>query len=328
MAGTTFCLELGVDSVIMRRRWRGCVMDPAQHLSNTPGQQRMPVGYPLPPPHAAAPHPGYLPHGPMPYPPIANGFGPQYQPWPPSTTDRFAPKYEDRDTTFRRLSDEMASFFVGPMPPHDFLDTFLPSTLAQPRSSIRTGNVFSSEMYDTFVEIVGSRLPKLTLVNTSRKNDKAPYTRFTFSSAAITTTSSTRLLSSFPVEFKTTTDQDPFVADLPMLPGNKGLVIENPFMSTSYSGRLVAGQITAYATLVLSAQYRTTHVPRSHLQNYARLIRWDRSGAVVTAPIYYDNEPHLLDFSSATTTQTLKPAATILPLAHPPRTKSEMPNSQ
>ncbi|KAH9009474.1 hypothetical protein EDB85DRAFT_2162692 [Lactarius pseudohatsudake] len=72
-------------------------MDPAQHLSNTPGQQRMPVGYPLPPPHAAVPHLGYLPHGvpyppltpgPMPYPPIANGFSPQYQLWPP-----YAPYY-------------------------------------------------------------------------------------------------------------------------------------------------------------------------------------------------------------------------------------------
>ncbi|KAH9026936.1 hypothetical protein EDB83DRAFT_2319709 [Lactarius deliciosus] len=72
-------------------------MDPAQHLSNT--QQRMPVGYPLPPPHAVAPHPGYLPHGvpyppltpgptplgPYPYPPTPNGFGQQYQPWPPYT---------------------------------------------------------------------------------------------------------------------------------------------------------------------------------------------------------------------------------------------------
>ncbi|KAH9015180.1 hypothetical protein EDB84DRAFT_1277390 [Lactarius hengduanensis] len=206
----------------------------------------------------------------------------------------------------------MASFFVGPMPPHDFLDTFLPSTSLSPVLPFEQG-MFSrvhetaseAEMYDTFVEIVGSRLPKLTLVNTSRKNDKAPYTRFTFScqpdcsvyrSGSDHNHELNSALVEFPVEFKTTTDQDPFVADLPMSPGNKGLAIENPFMSTSYSGRLVAGQITAYATLVLSAQYRTHTFLVLIFKNYARLIRWDRSGAVVTAPIYYDNEPHLLDF--------------------------------
>ena len=67
-------------------------------------------------------------------------------------------------------------------------------------------------------------------------------------------------------------------------------------MSTSASGRQVAGQITAYATLVLSAQYRTHTFLVLVFKKYARLIRWDRGGAVVTAPMYYDDETYLLNF--------------------------------
>jgi hypothetical protein len=72
--------------------------------------------------------------------------------------------------------------------------------------------------------------------------------------------------------------------------------LENPFMSTTTSGRQVAGQITAYATLVLSAQYCTHVFSILIIKNFTRLIRWDRGGAVVTAPIYYNDESFLLDF--------------------------------
>ena len=70
----------------------------------------------------------------------------------------------------------------------------------------------------------------------------------------------------------------------------------NPFMSTSSSGHQVAGQITAYATLVLSAQYHMHTFLVLVFKKYARLIRWDHGGTVVTAPMYYDDETHLLNF--------------------------------
>jgi len=53
-----------------------------------------------------------------------------------ATTDRFLPKYEDREATFRRLSIEMSPFFVGPVPPQDFLDFFLPSTSCSPSGAV------------------------------------------------------------------------------------------------------------------------------------------------------------------------------------------------
>ena len=41
-------------------------------------------------------------------------------------TDQFAPKYEDRLTTLRRLAYDMSPYFVGPVPPQNFLDDLLP----------------------------------------------------------------------------------------------------------------------------------------------------------------------------------------------------------
>jgi hypothetical protein len=43
-----------------------------------------------------------------------------------NTLHRFGKRYEDRGAVLRRLADEMIPYFVGPMPPQEFLDTFLP----------------------------------------------------------------------------------------------------------------------------------------------------------------------------------------------------------
>ncbi|KAI9448817.1 hypothetical protein BJY52DRAFT_1228125 [Lactarius psammicola] len=140
-------------------------------------------------------------------------------------------------------------FFVGPMPPEDFLDTFFPF-LNLPVLIFEWG-MFSR------AEIVVPYLSNLTLVNTSRKKDRAPYTKFSFScqpDCSVYSSNSNhnhKLNSSlvkFPVEFKTTPDQDPFV----VMPKNKGSMAENPFMSMTSSGYQVVGQITAYATMVMS----------------------------------------------------------------------------
>jgi hypothetical protein len=76
-----------------------------------------------------------------------------------ATTDRFLPKYEDRDATFRRLSKEMSSYFVGPVPPQDFLDAFLPLTSSHHSVPSFEKGMFSAlvdsaseaEMYSHFV---------------------------------------------------------------------------------------------------------------------------------------------------------------------------------
>jgi hypothetical protein len=82
------------------------------------------------------------------------------------TTDRFGSKYVNRARTLSQLSTEMAPFFVGPMPPEEFLDTFLPHS-KQPSCdaperppvppfkkemfSALLGSSSEGEMYKTFV---------------------------------------------------------------------------------------------------------------------------------------------------------------------------------
>ncbi|KAI0281640.1 hypothetical protein BGY98DRAFT_907096, partial [Russula aff. rugulosa BPL654] len=60
--------------------------------------------------------------------------------------------------------------------------------------------------------------------------------------------------------------------------------------------RLNLGQITAHATSILSAQYRTHTYMVLVVGDHARLIRWDRGGAVVTKKFKWYEEPFLYDF--------------------------------
>ena len=51
------------------------------------------------------------------------------------TTERFDRPFYNRDTILQRLSGEMAPFFVGPISPRVFLDSFLPTGLLVRSSS-------------------------------------------------------------------------------------------------------------------------------------------------------------------------------------------------
>lgn len=101
-------------------------------------------------------------------------------------------------------------------------------------------------------------------------------------------------LAEFTVEFKTMRNQDPFRRETDCI-ADAGTTIGS-FMETDTKGRETAGQIISYATLILGAQYRTHTFSVLIVKDYARLIRWDRSGAIVTEPICYVTQSYLLDF--------------------------------
>ncbi|KAI9431294.1 hypothetical protein BJY52DRAFT_1232177 [Lactarius psammicola] len=98
-------------------------MHPTQHPTDS--QQQVSMDYPLTPPHAIAPHPGYLPHG-VPYPPMplgpmapylptAQGYGQQYQVWP-----TYAPYFTHSTTPMPNVAPmpvplHAASGMGGPM---------------------------------------------------------------------------------------------------------------------------------------------------------------------------------------------------------------------
>jgi hypothetical protein len=97
----------------------------------------------------------------------------------------------------------------------------------------------------------------------------------------------------FFIEFKREPGDDPFTTvtsrfmnTTPSSPGPP----PNPFMKTSNKAVLTCGQITAYATLHMSAQYRTHIFSVLICGSKARLIRWDRSSAIITKPISYDKD--------------------------------------
>ncbi|KAI9456113.1 hypothetical protein BJY52DRAFT_1188014 [Lactarius psammicola] len=190
----------------------------------------------------------------------------------------------------------MASYFIGPMPLQEFLDLFLPETSVSPCPSPFQQGMFSpltkmvskTEMYDTLIKIVSPHLPSLAVVNTSCMKDKAPYT----SAGSDHKHGINMSHIEFPIEFKNTLDQDPFSVELI---SSDHLEI-TPFMNSTIRGRQTARQITAYATSVLSAQYCTHTFLLLIIKDFARLIQWDRGGVVVTAPIFYNQDPDLLQF--------------------------------
>jgi hypothetical protein len=91
----------------------------------------------------------------------------------------------------------------------------------------------------------------------------------------------------FLVEFKMGRGQDPFPKILPP---------HQRLMPLTASARDVIGQITAYATELLTSQYRTHAFTILICHDIARLIRWDCAGAIVTEPIYYNNDNYLHEF--------------------------------
>jgi len=128
-----------------------------------------------------------------------------------------------------------------------------------------------------------TKFPFLCQPNCSMYNTKSPYNNQLDSS-----------LVECLIKFKMGSDSDPFVQDVP---GKSSTVdtVRNLFMNPSSSSCKTAGQITAYATWILSTQYRTHLFLILIFKKHARIIHWDHGRAVVTALISH-SEIHILDF--------------------------------
>jgi hypothetical protein len=85
---------------------------------------------------------------------------------------------------------------------------------------------------------------------------------------------------------------DPFVVSK----SKSSTLCDNPFVKDSADSFRTLGQITSYATSHLSSQFRTHAFSILIVHNYARIIRWDYGGVIVTGPIYFNEEHHLFDF--------------------------------
>ena len=93
------------------------------------------------------------------------------------------------------------------------------------------------------------------------------------------------------IEVKKKSADDPFAHKT-----SDSMEEDNSFVTSEGRALHTLGQLTVYATALLGSQYRTHAFMTFITGTYARLIRWDRSGAVVTEPIYFNTQPHLFDF--------------------------------
>ncbi len=244
-----------------------------------------------------------------------------------STTGCYGPKYEDRKGSISRLADEMIPFIVGPISAAKFLEDFLPlpsgssvpeftvGMFAPLIETIRASSV-ETEWYNVFVsslylfshvillfqnQIISPHVGNLAIVNSSRLSDEAPHGSFAYSlkpDCSVYTTGNNPAtgngpaklkfsLIDFVIEFKTA---DPFVND----PIDNGEL--NPFVRHEGSFRAILGQIIAYATAILNTQYRTHVFMVLVAKEYARLLRWDHGGVIVTEPILFNRHSFLFDF--------------------------------
>ena len=160
------------------------------------------------------------------------------------------------------------------------------------------------------VEAVGGCIPHLSLINTAHLDDNVPDSLMSFSCRPDCTVMNrdhidlnpeleSKLdssLAEFFIEFKTKKHDDPFrlkpTADNTEADNTEGRLMHMAKGEAS----TVTGQITDYTTSILGTQYRTHTFLVLIVEKFARLIRWDRGGAVVTERIYYDTEPHLFEF--------------------------------
>lgn len=92
-------------------------------------------------------------------------------------------------------------------------------------------------------------------------------------------------------EFKWNTIDDPFcdVHDV----GSSGC---QSFLHATQAGKDTLGQITSYAAAQLGAQFRTHVYSVFILRDTARILRWDRSGTIVTEAIKYNEDSFLAEF--------------------------------
>lgn len=147
--------------------------------------------------------------------------------------------------------------------------------------------------------------PNLRIVNSSSIVDCNPHSDFTFNIKPDVSVyrcsdrhamTDSRLAEMF-IEFKWKTSDDPFCAthedDCPDCQPNHRTM---SFIRRTDSGKDTLGQITSYAAAHFGAQYRTHIYSVLIVKGTARIIRWDRSGAIVTEAIYYNVSPILAEF--------------------------------
>ncbi|KAL5504840.1 hypothetical protein ACEPAH_7503 [Sanghuangporus vaninii] len=205
---------------------------------------------------------------------------------------------------------ETHKFFLGPMPVEQFLEAFVKPTKASftRRSKSNKGLDFTlnnkwqveSDMYDPLIIALNKlKINNLHFVKTANRGDPnwvvanlAPdvsaYPKARWNRSDLATDFSSM---EFPMELKPKRSKDPFKD-----PKEGVNVAEHEFVRNDDESKKIIGQITSYAAAQMGMSFRTHCFSVFIAGDVARLIRWDRAGAIVTRSFKYLEVSWLVDF--------------------------------
>ncbi|KAG1726334.1 hypothetical protein EDD22DRAFT_961450 [Suillus occidentalis] len=207
--------------------------------------------------------------------------------------------------TVNAMGYEMKDKIVGPMPVEEFLEEFLPSSQIPDYDASSFTSAFTPGMFNNTLSAVGEQnaykpfndtmksfAPQLSFIDSHSNADTANCSSFTFSVkpdvcvyADPTLRGTDISKAEIIIEFKWAGySHDSFIED------------GDDIVSSTENSMDTLGQITSYAAAQLGAQYRSHAFSVLIVRDRARIIRWDREGAIISSCIRYNTEPHLADF--------------------------------
>ena len=151
--------------------------------------------------------------------------------------------------------------------------------------------------------MISPLVPGLSIHDTSSQADTLPGYNFSIKPDCTVyrkedqnVTGTVSRLAEFFVEFRSSTEDDPFIAP-PVATEPIGSNDPEHFLTHHTPRRRhVLGQLGTYAAIHIDSQYRTHPLLVLIINNYARLMRWDRSGVIFTEAIYYNEQQEFLEF--------------------------------
>ncbi|TCD68320.1 hypothetical protein EIP91_011179 [Steccherinum ochraceum] len=202
--------------------------------------------------------------------------------------------------TQRVLATELRGMWIGPMNLKLFFEQFMPTKSSVPVDVLETASFdgmpvspqIEPEMYEPFVEIVNDSnfLPPETfeMFNTSTTREAQSQLMPDLSLLVYLSTTFNWNLSELCIEFKRLLAHDGFCDENAENLEKFFENIDNDLIE------YIKGQLASYAAAQLAHQHRTFVLSVFICGDFARFIRWDRSGAIVTERFNYRDNPAVL----------------------------------
>ncbi|KAG9317803.1 hypothetical protein JVU11DRAFT_2026 [Chiua virens] len=206
---------------------------------------------------------------------------------------------QDYESARDHLSKEMEGRWVGAMPIEEFLNTFVPTSDVPLPEIPENFNPFQnvpesgqdSSRYGPFIDAIEPWMPHLEAVNTSNREDTVNGVKLKTDISIYNRDQSVPNRTDFSqmelwIEFKS----------------NNGIAFRDitedlhagPFTPATQQGKFIRGQLAHYAGAMHSMQFRNFSFSMLVETQSARFLRWDPSGAIVTAAFNYRAKPKLM----------------------------------